>query len=103
MFWKLIHKGIHTLTGRIIIKINSGRKMREMNRTLESMGYKQKDQQSQQEARDRARASDAFKALVQISWASPPPVLKRLQHKLWVLRQTSYGSFMLLHLCAKHL
>lgn len=54
MLWKLINKGIDTLTGRIIIKIKSGRKMGEMNGKLESMGYKQKDQQSQQEARNRA-------------------------------------------------
>lgn len=90
MLWKLINKGIDTLTGRIIIKIKLERKMRETNRKLGSLGYKQKDQQSQQEARNRARSSDGFKMLVQNSWASPSLV------------QTGYGSFMLLSLCAKH-
>lgn len=84
-------------------KIKSGRKMKELNRKSKSTGYKKKDHQSQQEARNRVCASDDFKALVQSFWASAPLIFKRSLYKLGCKAHCGYSSFVLQSLQAKQL
>lgn len=76
--------------------------MRGLNRKLEGTGHKQKDQQSQQEARNRVRASE-FEAWLCYFGTSIPLVFKRPQHKLDLKELCGYCSSVLLSSYAKQL
>ena len=83
-------------------KVKSERKNRELNRKLEGTGHKQKHQQSQQEARNRVRASE-FEALLCYFGTSTLLVFKRPQHKLGLKELCGYRSSVLPSLYARQL